>query len=143
MNNDAQHLTSFEDQFTVPEHLPVTLVGLPEPAYVAEVDPFTPTETTAAAAEAAKASAIDHTHTESLVADLDKATESLTMFRTEITRLVELQRETEAELREARGRLIEAETHAHRIEGELTQERRVVSTMRTRLGELIASLDSR
>jgi hypothetical protein len=76
MNTDAQHFASFEDALTASEHPPVALVGLPDPSYVVEPDPFTPTETTASAAESVPAPEPDHTQTESLVADLDKATES-------------------------------------------------------------------
>jgi hypothetical protein len=83
---------------------------------------------------------------DSLLADLDRATTSLVGFREEIGRLVQLQRTTASELEESRRQLAEVHDQTQdygRLEAELSQQRSLVTSVRAKLNEAIASLDGR
>jgi hypothetical protein len=149
-----------------PVRLPLAAVPVPE--VVSEVQPYPELEVepqavveqelAPSASEAAPAEVVAETaftpappaagdeQTDSLLADLDRATSSLVGFREEIGRLVQLQRATAGELADSRRQLGEAREQAQdygRLEGELSQQRSVVSSVRAKLTEAIAVLDGR
>jgi hypothetical protein len=119
-----------------------TLVGLPDAMRTTVA--HAPASTDAEEVEAIVAG--EDAETEPLLADLDRATESLTVFRKEISRLVALQRATEADLRETRHQLAELEAKEledrKRFESELSRERHLTTLVRAKLGELVATLDA-
>jgi len=164
MNNES---ISFEEQFAAfsgqsPQWPPATdepavsLVPAPAPSpeqTPPATDPFTPTSAVeqhvAPAAEPAQAvTTAAEPSTDVLLAELDKATRSLAMFREEIGRVVGHQRTTEAELVAARGQLAHLEGQVResaefaRLESELARQRDVVATVRAKLAELVSSLDA-
>jgi len=158
MNNDAESM-SFEEQFaafsgqapqweSTPDPA-VSLVADPEPEETS-LEPFTPAETPVPIEHAAPAvgvPAVDEPSTDVLLAELDKATQSLAAFRQEVSRVVGQQRSTEAELQEARGQLAQLEGQTKdsseyaRLERELARQRELVAEVRTKLGELFSSLE--
>jgi hypothetical protein len=160
MNTDPEHGMSFEEQFAAfngqseyrPEQIaplhveqqqPALLVAVPEPAAVA-VPPAPPVVEAAPPAP----QPVEDVQTQSLLADLDKATESLTLFRQEIGRLVQLQRTTAVELENSRRELATLAAQpqecddCRRLEDELSRQRALVSAVRSKLGEVFATLDT-
>jgi len=135
-----------------PELGPVEPVPPAEP--VAPLEPFTPVapaavEPVAPAPEPVLPAAFaDEPSTDFLLAELEKATESLAAFRQELGRVVGQQRTTEAELATARGQLARLEGQVRdsdeyaRLESELGRQRQLVATVRAKLGELFTSLDA-
>jgi hypothetical protein len=120
------------------EQPPAPLAVVPEevaPAFAPAPETFVPA-----------AQPVEDIQTESLLADLDKATESLTMFRDEIGRLVQLQQTTATELENTRRELATLASQpqecddCHRLEGELSRQREIVSHVRSKLGEVFATL---
>jgi len=168
MNSDADSI-SFEDQFAAfngqapweaPAEQPaVLLVPAPQPApdpvpfepFAAPAQPvsfdaFTPVPETAPPAVPVAAAA--EPTTELLLAELDKAAQTLVAFRQEVDRVVGQQRTTEAELQATRGQLAQIEGQLRdsgdhvRLEGELARQRELMASVRARLVELVSVLDA-
>jgi septal ring factor EnvC (AmiA/AmiB activator) len=166
MNTDPEHAMSFEEQFVAfsgragngtdtlasaspAEHQPAALAAVPaveevasEPAWVVPED-STPVEAAPSAAIVATY-AVEDEQTDSMLADLERATESLSRFRGEIGRLVQFERATSTELSEARQQIASLQQQLAdypRLENELAQERARIAAVRARLAEVIQTLD--
>src|SRR5437870_3362347 len=116
----------------------------PEPVPV-EAQPQPPVEPAPVVAVAPPPApqVVETPQTDSLLADFDKATESLSALRAELVRVVDLQNSTAAELGETRRQLAALDgptaecIDCKRLEGELAHQRSLVSAVRTKLGEVV------
>ena len=116
------------------------------PSAPVEVVPSAPVEAVPPSVAAASSYNPEDDQEASLLANLDKATESLAVFRQEIGRLVQLQRTTANELSESRRQIASLQQQLAeypRLENELAQERARVAGARTRLAEILQTLDVR
>jgi len=171
MNSDGES-TSFEEQFAAfsgqapweaePEQPAVLLVPNPEPVHEPVPEPApAPIEPVVPAAPPVSFDAFTppvepsppavfaaEPPTDVLLAELDKATETLSTFREEIGRVMGQQRTTEAELLATRSQLAQLEGQLRgsgeyaRLEGELARQRELIATVRATLGELVSALDA-
>jgi Type II secretion system (T2SS), protein E, N-terminal domain len=106
-------------------------------------------EVQAAQTSAAGAEAAEDAEAERLLADLDAAAASLTAWSERVSRIVELQRQTEKELSACREHLIrlredlarERET-VERLESEVARQRELVSAAQVKLADVARSLEA-
>ncbi len=109
----------------------------------------TEAEARALEAGAAASRAAEEEQTESLVADLDRATASLAAFRERVERLTQSQQRTEQELARCRAHLAAlSEARAgeqatlHGLETELARQRDLVSAVKAKLADITRSLEA-
>ena len=122
----------------------------PEPIPVEAQQPQPPVEPAPVVAVAPPPApqVVETPQTDSLLADFDKATESLSALRAELVRVMDLQNSTAAELGETRRQLAALDgptaecIDCKRLEGELAHQRSLVSAVRTKLGEVVGFIDS-
>jgi hypothetical protein len=173
MTTDPEHAMSFEEQFVAfsgragtgadplasaspaeqePEPEPAPLAAVPAIEEVAPVTAWAVPEdpTPAETAPEVVVPSVDHPQedeqTNGMLADLERATESLSRFRGEIGRLVHYERTTATELSESRQQIATLQQQLAdypRLENELAHERARTTAVRAKLAEIIQTLDLR